>query len=296
MPKSALASLTFLDVPEEAKTESESTEQTDSTEEAYEQFRRLHGGLAGYESSEVHDRKLPWIIDIFLYPLNKEGLSIMLLSAGIPLILRALVRVLFILTGVFPPMLVFWILFLIIHWISVLVFMLYVCWYWYECLLDSSAGAIRAPETAGITPGVGDILRQTFRTVACLLYSMLPALIYVGHSRQYGDPVFGLLCGLGASLFPMIILAVAVFDSIFVANPFLVLGSVFSTFFQYCRVVIFCPGPFLLMPLAAVFLFNYDFRFLGYLFMFLAFYLGLIMAHMLGRFFWNCRDKLNWEV
>ena len=43
--KSPLADLTFLDVPKEAKTKSESTKQADSTEEAYEQFRKLHGGL-----------------------------------------------------------------------------------------------------------------------------------------------------------------------------------------------------------------------------------------------------------
>ncbi len=295
-PKSPLGDLTFLDVPEEAKTESKSTEQTDSTEEAYEQLRRLHGGLAGYGSHEVRDRKLPWIIDIFLYPSNKEGLSIMLLSAGIPLILRALIRVLLILTGVFPPVLVFWILFYIIHWISVIVFMLYVCWYWYECVLDSSAGGIRAPETAGITPGLGDIFRQTFRTIACIAYSMLPALVCLGHTQQYDDPVFWLLCGFGAALFPMIILAVAVFDSLLVANPVLVLRSIFSAFFRYCGVIIFCPGPFLLMPLAGVFLFSYRFWFLGYLFLLLSFYLGLVLAHVLGRFFWNCRDELNWEV
>jgi hypothetical protein len=296
VPKSPLAGLTFLDVPEEAKAESESVEQADSTEEAYEQFRKLQGGLARYASREIEDRKLPWIIDIFLYPLNKEGLSIILLCAGLPLVLRALIRFLMIFTTIFPPMLVFWILFFIIHWIAVVVLMLYVCWYWYECVLDSSAGAIRAPETAGITPGLADILRQTFRTIACLAYSMLPALAFLGYTQQHNNPVFWLLCGLGAFLFPMIILAVAVFDSLLVANPFLVLGSILSTFVRYCGVVVFCPGPFLLMPLAGVFLFSYDYWFLGYLFLLLSFYLGLILAHVLGRVFWNCRDQLNWEV
>jgi hypothetical protein len=215
----------------------------------------------------------------------------MLLSAGIPLILRGLVQLMKILTTVSPPMLVFWVL----HWISVVVFMLYICWYWYECVLDSSAGGIRAPETAGITPGFGDIFRQTFRTVACLFYSMLPAMVYVGYTQQYNDPVFWLLCGSGVFFFPMIMLAVTVFDSLIVANPGLVLGSIFSTFFRYCGVVIFCPGPFLLMPLARYFLFAKQF-WLGYLFLLLSFYLGLVLAHVLGRFFWNCREQLNWEV
>ena len=35
---------------------------------------------------------------------------------------------------------------------------------------------------------------------------------------------------------------------------------------------------------------------LGYLFMLVAFYLGLILAHLLGRFGYKYHDKLNWEV
>ncbi len=291
-----LGDLTLLDVPEEMKAESEPTREPDRTGEAYEQLRRLHGGLAGYESSEVQERKLPWIVDIFLYPLNTKGMGIVLICVGIPLMLRFVIKILWILTLYFPPMLVFWVLFIIIHWSSLLLLTLYACWYWYECILDSASGGIRAPETAGITPGLGEILSKAFRTVACFSYCMLPAVVYVGYSRQYDHPICWLLCGFGLFLFPMIILAVAVFDSIFIANPFLVLGSVFSAFFRYCGVAVFCPGPFLMLILALAFLRSPGLWPLAYLFLFLSFYLNLILAHVMGRFFWNCRDKLNWEV
>jgi hypothetical protein len=281
VPKSPLADLTFLDVPEEVKAESESTEQADSSEEAYEQFRKLQGGLASYENEPVQDRKLPWIVDIFLYPVNQEGLLIVLMSAGIPLILRALQELFFALIR-------------IIHWISVGVFIMYVCWYAYECICSSAAGRIRAPETAGCTPGFWEMFGKAFRTIACFIFFMLPSAFYLGSKQQLEDPVYWLLIGLGIFLFPMGLLAVAVFDSVRGVNPILVISSIFSTFFQYCALVIFCYTFFLLIPLAGYLLLRL--WILGYLFMFVAFYLGLILAHLLGRFGWKYRDRLNWEV
>ena len=295
-PKNPLGDLTFLDVPEANETEGGPTPEPDHSDEAYEQYRKLQGGIRGYESSEVHERKLPWIVDIFLYPFNTKGMGIILLCTVIPSLFRISTKTLHILTLYFPPMLVFWVLFIIFHWSSLLLLIMYVCWYWYECILDSSAGGIRAPETAGITPGVSEILRQSFRTFACFCYSMLPAIVYAGYSQRYEDPICWLLCGFGFFLFPMIVLAVAVFDSLLVANPFLVLGSMFSTFLQYSGVVIFCPGPFLLMLLVIRFLWSPGLWPLAYLFLLLSFYLNLVLAHVMGRFFWKYRDKLNWEV
>ncbi|UCF16185.1 MAG: hypothetical protein JSW59_01740 [Phycisphaerales bacterium] len=294
--QSPFADLTFLDAPETIKTESEPEPPSDYTDEAYEQLRKLQGGIGGYKSSEVQQRKLPWVVDIFLYPFNTKGMGIILLCVGIPLILRFVTKTLDFLTRMFFPMLVFWVPFIIFHWGSLLLLTMYVCWYWHECILDSASGGIRAPETAGITPGVSEILRQSFRTFACFCYSMLPAVVYVGYSQQYDDPICWLLCGFGFFLFPMIILAVAVFDSLLVANPLLVIGSVFSTFFQYLGVVIFCPGPYLLLLLALAFIRSQGLWPLAYLFLLLCFYLNLVLAHVMGRFFWKYRDKLNWEV
>lgn len=290
------ADLTFLDSAQSGKIESKPEPPPDHTDETYEQLRKLQGGFGGYENSEVRERKLPWIVDIFLYPFNTKGMGIILLCAGIPLIFRFITKTLHFLTLMFPPMLVFWVLFIIIHWGSLLLLTLYVCWYWYECILDSASGGIRAPETAGITPGVSEILRQSFRTVACFGYSMLPAVVYVGYSQQYDDPICWLLCGFGFFLFPMIILAVAIFDSLLVANPLLVISSMFSTFFQYLGVVIFCPAPYLLMLVGILLLWSQGLWPLAYLFLLLSFYFNLVFAHVMGRFFWKYRDKLNWEV
>ncbi len=295
-PKSPLGDLTFLDVPEELKSENQPTARQDSTEEAYEQLRRLHGGFDSYENEDVQDRKLPWIVDIFLYPVNHEGLTIILMSAGIPLILRALQEFLRIFSHVFLPMFVFFALVRIIQWMSVGLFILYVCWYSYECICSSAAGRVRAPETAGCTPGLWEMLGLALRTVACFTFFMLPSTLYLGFTQQPDDPIYWLLIGLGIFLFPMGLLAVAVFDSLRSVNPILVIGSIFSTFFQYCCLVIFYYAFCLLIPLASFLYLLMPVWILGYLFMLVAFYLGLILAHLLGRFGWKYRDKLNWEA
>jgi hypothetical protein len=125
---------------------------------------------------------------------------------------------------------------------------------------------------------------------------MLPAMVYVGYSQQYDDPICWLMIGFGFFLFPMIILTVTVFDSLLVANPLLVIGSMFSTFLQYLGVIIFCPGPFLSFLLALLVIRSQALWPLAYLFLLLSFYLNLVFAHVMGRFFWKYRDKLNWEV
>jgi len=296
-PKDSLEScpydLTLLDVPHEIKDRSQPTEQPDSGQTAYEQLRRLQGGLITPQSEQIPQRRLPWIIDIFLYPFSKPGLTTILISAGIPFILRVLTKLLSAVILVFPPILVFLVLFIIVHWSLLVIFILYIYWYVFECIRDSTIGGLRAPETVGITPGLWDILRQTLKVIVCLLFFMLPALIYLGHTQR-ADPIAWLLYGCGGFLFPMGLLAVVVFDSLRALNPILVAGSICRTFIQYCGLVMLFYALCLLISFAAYFLLRV--WFLGYLFLFIYFYLALILSHLLGRFYWKYQEKLNWEV
>jgi hypothetical protein len=84
------------------------------------------------------------------------------------------------------------------------------------------------------------------------------------------------------------------FDSIRGLNPMLIVGSIFSTFFLYCGLVVFCYALFILIAGAGYFLLRS--WVLGYIFLFVCSYQALIGAHLLGRFYWKYQDKLNWEV
>jgi len=283
--------LTLLNVPEHVKPPSQQAGQPDSAETAYEHLRRLQGGSMTQQAEQIPRRRLPWAIDVLFYPLSKPGLMLIAVSAGVPFVLRVLTKFLAAFTLVFLPALVFLVIFIIVHWCVLIILVLYICWYVCECIRDSAAGGIRAPETAGVAPGLLDILRQALKSAVCLGFFMAPAMFYLGWTQR-ADAIFWFLYGCGGFLLPMGLLAVVMFDSIRVLNPMLIIGSIFSTFFLYCGLVIFCYGLCTAAAAAADFLLQS--WTLGYLFLFVFFYLALIGAHLLGRFYWKYQDKLYW--
>ena len=135
---SSLYDLQLLDVPPAAGPHAS----TADTQEAYKKTPDAPKHDLPEPDSEAPRRKLPWIVDILLYPMNKPGLSVLSISTGVPFLLRIIVRFFFIFMAAFPPMLVFWVLFIVIHWGVLAVLVLYVNWYFCECIRDSAAGGI----------------------------------------------------------------------------------------------------------------------------------------------------------
>ena len=106
------------------------------------------------------------------------------------------------------------------------------------------------------------------------------------------DTVFWLLLGYGVFFFPMGLLAIAMFDSSSGYNPFLWVGSIFSTFFQYCCLVLFfCVLGWLVSRVVSSF---QQSLFLSCLFGAAFIYLAMVAAHLLGRFYYRNSKKLNW--
>ena len=178
---------------------------------------------------------------------------------------------------------------------------LYMFWYISECIRDSAAGRIRAPE-AFATSSFGDMYSECLHIVGCYLIFFGP----VGFYRlwiQRMDALFWLLLAYGIFFFPMGLLACVMFDSIRGLNPVLLLGSIFSTLVYYCGLVLLVAA----IVLAVVFLTDVQGTekveqnwiskmFLVMLFNSITFYATFVVAHLLGRFYWRYQDKLNWEV
>jgi len=90
------------------------------------------------------------------------------------------------------------------------------------------------------------------------------------------------------------------FDSISGLNPVLLIGSIVSTFFQYCGLVFLIGGVILIF--AAMTTMETDQTqpasvpalLLGGVFNSLFLYAVFIVAHLLGRFYWRYQEKLNW--
>ena len=230
------------------------------------------------------ERKWPWLIDIFLYPISTPGLTILAVVVVIPLLIDFVVKLLGPVFGIFV-----WAPSLVI----IITIILYASWYLCRCIRDSAEGGLRAPDVLVDAPSLGDMAWQTLRIIACFAFFFAASLVYW---RKTGlrDTTFWSLLACGGFFFPMGLLAVIVLDSFSGLNPLFFIGSIFSTFFQYCGLILFFYAfGYLFVKITSAIPWS---GFLNYIPVTAAIYLAMVAAHLLGRFYWRYQEKLYWEV
>jgi len=170
---------------------------------------------------------------------------------------------------------------------------LYLYWYVTECVRDSAAGGLRAPETLGSAPGLGDMSLRALDIVGCLIVFWGPAGFYFFYTHKI-DAIFWSLFAYAVFFFPMGLLSVIVFDSFSGLNPIVLIGSIFSTFLPYCAmVIVFVSAGFLIGKIESA---APQSQVLSFIISCINLYLALVEAHLLGRFYWRYQDKLRWEA
>jgi hypothetical protein len=174
---------------------------------------------------------------------------------------------------------------------------MYVYWFLAQCVRDSAIGGLRAPETMAETPDIWQLIWQVLELFACLVLCAIPAGVYFGYTRRL-DAVFWLLAAGGAFIYPMTLLAMVMFNSANGLNPLIIIPSIFSTFFQYCGLVVLIAAIILFYILTVKVLpVNVFVRMvLSPLVRAVELYLAMVAAHLLGRFYFKYQEKLNWEV
>lgn len=266
--------------------------EADRSDAAYTHLSSAFGGRLA-KPEDIPERKLPWFIDIFLYPLNRAGLMTLLVCVGVPLVLQAVTKFLGILTLAFRPAIVFWVLLLVLFWGSMGVFLLYMNWYACECIRDSARGQIRAADTICMTPGVFEIVGNGLLLAAAVVATGGPAIIYYNQTRR-ADAVFWGLCGAGGFVLPMALLGVAMYEDVCGLNPVRLVVSALKTLPQYAIRAPFC---YLLCALIPAGIYSILKSWIvGHLLMLAAYYVWLVLAHQLGRFFYKNEETLNWDV
>jgi hypothetical protein len=290
--KPTLQDSLLFDAPSGAAPATPPAAEPESAEEAYQRLRGLHGGRL-METEETPQRRHPWFVDIFLYPMNKSGLTILALSVGIPLLLRALLRFTMIFSTVFPPALIFWVMLIMLHWGVLAMFVLYMNWYVCECIRDSAGGGIRAADTTATTPGFTEILWQSVVVLITAVACTLPAILYLGRTQTF-DQIFWILYAVSGFFFPMALLSVVMHESLRGLNPVLLMRSALKTLVPYSALVLFGYVLFASIPMAARYLLHV--WVLQYVFLFAAFYQLLILAHLIGRFYWRHEERLYWDT
>ena len=277
--------LILMDVPDEYKLKEEPVVQPNVPEQTVDRQQESE------ETEPAGHRRLPWFIDIFLYPVSLSGLTHLAIFTIIPTLI-AILRTLLGKAGMIVGLPGFI--------INILIF-LYIGWYFTECVRDSAKGGTRAPE-AFASMGAREMWSQIQPIVGCYLILISPAFFYSLYTGKLDAVYWGLLIT-GSFFFPMGLLACIMFDSVSGLNPKLLIGSIFSTFFQYCGLV--------LLVIAVIFIFTQlvglleteatqkpsaAMLILGGALFFIGLYIAFVIAHIIGRFYWRYEEKLNWEV
>lgn len=287
------AGLTLLEVPEEYKLKEESDDGFDRITKTAEQEAAPEEKSAKDKVEVVTQRSLPWIIDIFLYPISKAGLTTLSIIILLPLLISIFTKWLGKFSREFVPLMVFFVPIAFAGFILKIVLFLYLYWYFCECIRDSAAGGIRAPETVAITPGLGEIIWQFVRVAVCLLVFIAPPVLYYLNTGET-NTIFGVLVVYAILFLPMALLAVVMFDSFSGLNPVLLVGSILSTFLPYCAMIAaFITLSFLIPHYLPE---TVGSPVLAFLFYCVGIYLLIVTAHLLGWFYCRYQNELNWEV
>jgi hypothetical protein len=273
--------LSFPDIPE---VESPAPEVQQYASTAIDDARMFRQAKSPVEAQADGKRPLPWPIDIFLYPTNGAGLTQLAIFVGVPFLIGLLSMLLGPVFGVLvaaPGMIV------------IFVINAYMVWYVCECIRDSGNGGVRAPDVIAAAPDPWEALGQLLRIAACYVFFLAPMFVYVGFTKRF-DTVFWSLGAYAAFFFPMGLLAITMFDSVNGLNPILLIASILSTFFSYCIMVTGLAAVVFLMGLLSV---TMTVAGIGQFFVrCVGTYLILVMAHLLGRFYYRNAAKLNWDV
>jgi DNA-directed RNA polymerase subunit RPC12/RpoP len=218
----------LLDIPQEDSAVNQLSGQGALSEEDLEELRKPVEKTVSDEDEHFGIRRLPWIIDIFLYPLSFWGVVNLGIFIGITSILVEVEKIL-------PDVLAC--LFGLLTFVIKVVAYLFIYWYFAECVRDSAEGELRAPNVRGNVPGLGDMFWQMVNIIGCLLVFFIPFVFYVLIAKRI-DVIFWLLLIYGIFFFPMALLAFVVLDSIVGLDPRLIYNSISKTFFQYCGLVL----------------------------------------------------------
>ena len=266
-------------------------------------------------------RKLPWIIDIFLYPTSVSGLTILGIYVFTPVVPHLIGLGL---SVVFSRLYISILLVLALAAID-LVVTAYMFWYFGMCTRESTLGKVRAPETyTNVADGTLEMVVELAYIVSCLIICLGPSLTYCSITNRL-DWIYWLLLGCGVFFLPMVLLAIIMFGSLSAINPLLIIPSIFSTFSRYWLTLLAFCVPVGIAVAVSICLPKHTIGVVGYLLRgidtILTFatglpialpkhtigiisfllrgiyaYLALVAAHILGRFYYRNQEKLNWEV
>jgi len=221
-------------------------------------------------------RQRMWLLDIILYPASASGWMTLAIIVGLTLLVPF--------AGLFPLM----------DLVLAVIIFLYSGWYLAECVYDSAIGGVRAPALP--VAGLAEMWARVSYFIAVYALYLLPPIVYYLFTRQT-DSIFYALLVWTAIFFPMGLVAMAVMDSTTALNPFVLFWAILRTIPSYFGLLIPLVTVTLLIVLVWSVLANLVPSILAALVVQAgAVYTSMVQAHVLGRFYWRNRERLDWGI
>ena len=225
--------------------------------------------------------RLPWFLDVFLYPANLNGL----LQIGVLAIFYFIITLRNYGLAIVPYGFVMYILFCFI-----ITGYLFCCLA--NCIADSAKGGVRAPDISGIrTLVLQELFLQILLILGCFALCFSPLALYYVITHKT-DLIFLFLAAVGIFFFPMALLVGLLFETIDALNPIFLITNISRTFLSYCGLIL----SFYVLA-ALLYTIPTALEKLPYLKIIsgaVALYLLFIESHVLGRFYWRNKEKLDW--
>jgi len=161
-----------------------------------------------------------------------------------------------------------------------------------NCIADSAKGRVRAPGISDIQiPDWQDLAAQIFLILGCFALCFSPVAVYyvITHNT---DLIFFILAAVGIFFFPMALLVGLLFETFDALNPIFLISYIYKTFLSYCGLILSFYVPTALFYIVPTALENLPY--LKIISGAIALYLLFIEAHLLGRFYWKNKQKLDW--
>ena len=227
--------------------------------------------------------KLPAFLQIALYPTSVPGLITLAIFVFLPPLIR--VASLICMLGPFGWLIA---LFAYISMTS------YMFWYFSFCVHESAAGNNQAPETIGMDEGLMEMILQMFRVIICSAIFLLPAIIYDIKIGQ--DALYWLIYCSGIIFFPMALLAITMHSSLCGLNPILLVVSIVKTCLQYSFLIVATGLLMFLMSTTSNVNDENKMISLSLALNAIYYYLAIVLANVLGRFYHKNTETLDWQV
>jgi hypothetical protein len=264
----------------------------DATRRDRQQAREILESL-GPEPEPEHtgNRKVFWLMDILLYPFSITGIVTLALMIGWPLMTAALGRTFFVLARLGS-----WLTF----GIGVLLG-LYTLWYMAECVYDSAKGGTRAPEIMDADTSFNALWSRAKYLLTVYFVYVAPVLIYRLWSHSF-DAIFWALAAWAVLFAPMSLLAMVINDSFTALNPFFLIAAIARVLLSYAGLLVCLLGMVALMAwISAATVPPPTPRVRALLVLSIVSlvadsYGAFLFAHILGRFYWRNRERLDWGI